>query len=46
MRDPLGYMTSDRKSLALAMADAALSGRNREAVHAEIAAVERRLGLK
>lgn len=46
MRDPLGYTTSDLKSLALAMADAALSGRNREAVHAEIAAVERRLGLK
>lgn len=46
MRDPLGYTTSDLKSLALTMADAALSGRNREAVHAEIAAVERRLGLK
>ncbi|KWV58080.1 hypothetical protein AS156_35205 [Bradyrhizobium macuxiense] len=46
MRDPLGYATSDLKSLALSMADAALSGRNKEAVRAEIAAVERRLGMK
>ena len=46
MRDPLGYQTSDLKSLALTMADAALSGRNRDAVSAEIAAVERRLGMK
>ncbi len=46
MRDPLGYSTSDLKSLALAMADAALSGRNKDAVRAEIAAVERRLGVK
>ena len=46
MRDPLGYQTSDLKSLALTMADAALSGRNRDVVRAEIAAVERRLGVK
>jgi prevent-host-death family protein len=46
MRDPLGYSTSDLKSLALTMADAALSGRNRDVVCAEIAAVERRLGVK
>jgi prevent-host-death family protein len=46
MRDPLGYPASDLKTLALAMADAALSGRNRDAVRAEIAAVERRLGGK
>ncbi|MEA2943989.1 MAG: hypothetical protein QOD09_4518 [Bradyrhizobium sp.] len=46
MRDPLGYPTSDLKSLALMMADAALSGRNRDVVSAEIAAVERRLGVK
>lgn len=44
MHDPLGYATSDLKRLALTMADAALSGRNREAVHAEIAAVEGRAG--
>jgi prevent-host-death family protein len=46
MRDPLGYPTSDLKSLALTMADAALSGRNRDVVRAEIAAVERRLRVK
>jgi hypothetical protein len=46
MRDPLGHPTSDLKSLALTMADAALSGRNRDVVNAEIAAVERRLGVK
>jgi prevent-host-death family protein len=46
MRDPLGYPTADLKSLALAMADAALSGRNKDAVRVEIAAVERRLGVK
>jgi prevent-host-death family protein len=46
MRDPLGYSTSDIRNLALTMADAAMSGRNREAVQAEIDAVERRLGLQ
>ncbi len=46
MRDPLGYSTSDIRSLAVTMADAAMSGRNREAVRAEIEAVERRLGLQ
>jgi prevent-host-death family protein len=46
LRDPLGYATSDLRSLAIAMADAAMSGRNKDAVSAEIAAVERRLGLK
>jgi len=46
MRDPLGYSTTDIMALASEMADAALSGRNRDAVQAEIAAVERRLGLK
>jgi prevent-host-death family protein len=46
MRDPLGYSTSDIRSLALAMADAAMSGRNKEAVRAEIETVERRLGLR
>lgn len=45
MRDPLGYSTSDLRTLAITMADAAMSGRNREAVRAEIDAVERRLGL-
>jgi len=45
MRDPLGYSTADIRVLALTMADAALSGRNKDAVRAEIAAVERRLGL-
>jgi prevent-host-death family protein len=46
MRDALGYATSDLRSLAVTMADAALSGRNKEAVQAEIAAVERRLGFR
>lgn len=41
--DPLGYDTSDIRACALAMAEAALSGRNREFVEAEIAAVEKRL---
>ena len=41
--DPLGYDTSDIRKCALAMAEAALSGRNREFVDAEIAAVEKRL---
>jgi len=46
MRDPLGYSTADIRALAIAMADAALSGRNERAVQAEIDAVERRWGLK
>jgi len=46
MRDPLGYSTADIRTLAITMADAALSGRNKDAVRAEIAAVERRLGLE
>jgi prevent-host-death family protein len=46
LRDSLGYATSDLRSLAITMADAAMSGRNKDAVRAEIAAVERRLGLK
>jgi len=46
MRDPLGYSTTDIMALGREMAEAALSGRNREAVQAEIAAVERRLGLR
>jgi PHD/YefM family antitoxin component YafN of YafNO toxin-antitoxin module len=41
--DPLGYDTSDMRACALAMAEAALSGRNRPFVEAEIAAVEKRL---
>jgi prevent-host-death family protein len=45
--DPLGYDTSDMRACALAMAEAALSGRNRSFVEAEIAAVEKRLsGIK
>lgn len=44
-KDPLGYDTTDLRKTALAMADAAESGRNRDAVRAEIAAVERRLGI-
>lgn len=43
--DPLGYDTSDFRACALEMAEAALSGRNAEAVAAEIARAERRLGL-
>jgi prevent-host-death family protein len=41
--DPLGYDTSDTMACARAMAEAALSGRNRAFVDAEIAAVEKRL---
>ena len=41
--DPLGYDTSDIRACALEMAEAALSGRHREFVEAEIAAVEKRL---
>jgi PHD/YefM family antitoxin component YafN of YafNO toxin-antitoxin module len=44
--DPLGYDTSDFPACAAAMAEAALSGRNKSAVQAEISAVEKRLGLK
>ena len=40
--DPLGYDTSDFVTCARAMADAALSGRNKPYVEAEIAAVEKR----
>jgi hypothetical protein len=45
LRDPLGYTTTDLRQVAATMADAAQSGRNRDAVRAEIAAVERRLGI-
>lgn len=41
--DPLGYDTTDLRACALAMAEAALSGRNRAYVDAEIAAVKKRL---
>jgi prevent-host-death family protein len=41
--DPLGYDTSDLTSCARAMAEAALSGKNKAFVDAEIAAVEKRL---
>jgi PHD/YefM family antitoxin component YafN of YafNO toxin-antitoxin module len=41
--DPLGYDTSDLVACARKMAEAALSGKNRPYVDAEIAAVERRL---
>jgi PHD/YefM family antitoxin component YafN of YafNO toxin-antitoxin module len=44
-RDPLGYVTTDILEVASTMADAAMSGRNRDAVRAEIRAVERRLGI-
>jgi Antitoxin Phd_YefM, type II toxin-antitoxin system len=44
-KDPLGYATGDLRHFAMTMADAAESGRNRDAVRAEIAAVERRLGI-
>jgi hypothetical protein len=40
----LGYDTRDIKACALAMAEAALSGRNRAFVSAEIAAVKKRFG--
>lgn len=42
--DPLGYDTSDLMKCALEMSEAALAGRNREAVREEIERVERRLG--
>ena len=42
--DPLGYDTSDLLACARQMADAALSGRNRAAVDAELARVRRRFG--
>jgi hypothetical protein len=42
--DPLGYDTTNIKSCALAMAEAALSGRNRLFVDAEIKAVKKRFG--
>ena len=42
--DPLGYDTSDFLACARRMADAALSGRNRAAVEAELARVRRRFG--
>lgn len=41
--DPLGYDTRDFWSCASAMAEAALAGKNRAYVDAEIAAVEKRL---
>jgi hypothetical protein len=44
-KDPLGYVTTDLRHVAAAMAEAAESGRNRDAVRAEIRAVERRLGI-
>ena len=44
--DPLGYDTSEFWACAREMADAALSGRNHDAVQEEIARAERRLGLK
>lgn len=43
--DPLGYDTADFWTCAREMAEAALSGRNGEAVREEIARAERRLGL-
>jgi PHD/YefM family antitoxin component YafN of YafNO toxin-antitoxin module len=45
LKDPLGYDTADFWQVAADMADAAESGRNRDAVRAEIAAVERHLGI-
>ena len=45
LKDPLGYATADLRQVAVTMADAAESGRNRDAVQAEIRAVERRLGI-
>jgi hypothetical protein len=42
--DPLGYDTTDIKACTLSMADAALSGRNRAFVEAEIAAAKKRFG--
>jgi hypothetical protein len=46
LTDPLGYDTADIRQVAMAMADAAESGRNRDAVRAEIRAVERCLGIR
>lgn len=43
--DPLGYDTSDPNWMAQ-MVDDALSGKNRIYVDAELAAVEKRLGLR
>jgi hypothetical protein len=40
--DPLGYDATDIKACARKMAEAALSGRNRPFVDAEIAAVKKR----
>jgi hypothetical protein len=45
LKDPLGYDTTNPRQVATDMAEAAESGRNRDAVRAEIAAVERRLGM-
>jgi hypothetical protein len=45
LKDPLGYAKGDLRHLAITMAEAAESGRNRDAVRAEIRAVERRLGI-
>jgi hypothetical protein len=42
--DPLGYDTTDIKACTLSMADAALSGRNRAFVEAEIAAAKNGFG--
>ena len=42
--DPLGYDTGDFRACALAMAEAALSGRNRGFVEAEIEAIKKRFG--
>jgi hypothetical protein len=46
LTDPLGYDTADIRQVAKVMAEAAESGRNRDAVRAEIRAVERRLGIR
>jgi Antitoxin Phd_YefM, type II toxin-antitoxin system len=45
LKDPLGYATADLRQVAITMAAAGESGRNRDAVRAEIRAVERRLGI-
>jgi len=45
LKDPLGYATADLRHVAMTMAEAAESGRNRDAVRAEIRAVERRLRI-
>ena len=44
--DPLGYDTSDIGTCVRAMADDALNGRHKEAIQAELVAVERRLGYR